>query len=245
VHGRSLAWVRDSCQVQDAGRPLLYAVAAFADKHEGYCTASYRTLAKAAGISLRMAKYLMPDLVEAGIVERVDGGGGRRPATYRIHPSLWASGATTAPQGDSVVVQPATRSGAMADPVAVQWPFRSGAMPPPLTSGNGPQEKYLEEKSFEDSGGSYEPPGQARPEGRLTADNPNNPRVPPSDWAEVAEAARVGKFPDWLVDAVNAEVDVDAELLTRPDGTQFIQLSDGSAIPNARQALAICMRADT
>ncbi len=71
-----------------------------------------------------------------------------------------------------------------------------------------------------------------------------NAELAADEWAEVSAAAKAGTIPDWLYDAIVGEVHQDAELLTRADGVQCIQLPDGTVIPNARQAYALLKRAE-
>jgi hypothetical protein len=178
MHGKSIAWVRDRCTLEGAMRPLLYAVATHADRHYAVCNASAATLARASGVSTRWVKTLLREAVDIGVLEQLYEGRGRKPAAYRIAPPLWVEGTVTASgvvEGDvtaSGVVEgeistgPASsepsspqrsleealglRSGALPDPVVVHFSDRSGALLPPLTSTDGPQEKYLEDKNVED-----------------------------------------------------------------------------------------------
>jgi hypothetical protein len=177
MHGKSIAWVRDRCRLQGAYRPLLYAVATHAGKHYADCTASAATLARASGLSTRHVKRLLPDLVAMGVLEQLDPGAGRRAACYRIAPPLWVEGEASAAglvegeataagvvEGDvslgssgdtrspqrSLADALGLRSGDIGNPVVVTLPIRSGDTIYGVSSEDGSQEKYVEEKSFED-----------------------------------------------------------------------------------------------
>lgn len=164
MHGRSIAWVRDRCRLEGAYRPLLYAIATHAGKHYADCTASAATLARSSGLSHRHVQRLLPELVGMGTLDQLDPGAGRRPACYRINPTLWAtSGDTTSPQDlstgppsyDTMTQQRSLADALglssydMTNPVATTLEIRSYDTPPPLSSANGRQEKYLEEKREE------------------------------------------------------------------------------------------------
>jgi hypothetical protein len=90
MHGKSIAWVRDRCRVESpAKRSALYAIATIGDKYTGATKASAATLARAAGCSSRHMQRMLPELVGDGLVEQLDAGAGRRPASYRINPALF------------------------------------------------------------------------------------------------------------------------------------------------------------
>jgi tryptophan 2,3-dioxygenase len=178
MHGKSIAWVRDRCTLEGAMRPLLYAVATHADRHYAVCNASAATLARASGVSTRWVKTLLREAVDIGVLEQLYEGRGRKPAAYRIAPPLWVEGTVTASavvegtvtasgvvEGEistgpasgepsspqrSLEVALGLRSGALLDPVVVHFSDRSGALLPALSSADGPQEKYVEEKNIED-----------------------------------------------------------------------------------------------
>jgi hypothetical protein len=93
MHGKSIAWVRDRCRVEvPAKRSALYAIATIGDKYTGATKANASTLARAAGCSSRHMERMLPELVEDGLIEQLDAGAGRRPASYRINPALFVEG---------------------------------------------------------------------------------------------------------------------------------------------------------
>ncbi len=72
MHGRSLAWVRDRCQVEGLSRRVvLFAIAAYGDRRDGSCTASAATLARTAGLSVRQVRRVLDDLIFLELVELV------------------------------------------------------------------------------------------------------------------------------------------------------------------------------
>jgi hypothetical protein len=173
MHGKSIAWVRDRCTLEGAPRALLWAVAGFAGNHHADCTASAATLARASGLSSRHVKRLLPELVAMGVLEQLEPGHGRRPASHRIAPPLWvegeasASGLVEGQAGVAGVIESTTElasgdtrsplgpdpepaSGDIGDPVVVTSEIRSGDTPPPLSSTDGPQVKFVEDKSIEE-----------------------------------------------------------------------------------------------
>jgi len=122
MHGRSLAWVRDRCQVEGLSRRVvLFAIAAYGDRRDGSCTASAATLARTAGLSVRQVRRVLDDLIFLELVELVERGRGRRPSVHRVHPSLWTRSDDTAMSSldEGVVVTSQTRSGDIRGSVVV------------------------------------------------------------------------------------------------------------------------------
>jgi hypothetical protein len=62
---------------------------------------------------------------------------------------------------------------------------------------------------------------------------------PPSNDASVPTPSAKGRISDDLLAQVR-ELDPEAERHTRDDGSQWIELSDGSPLPNAQRALMFC-----
>jgi hypothetical protein len=62
---------------------------------------------------------------------------------------------------------------------------------------------------------------------------------PPSNDASVPTPSAKGRISDDLLAQVR-ELDPEAERHTRHDGSQWIELSDGSPLPNAQRALMFC-----
>ncbi len=116
----AMRYVAERCQVEGAGRALLWAIAWHANRETGDCYAGERTLARTAGVSRSTVSLWLPKLFEGGETALIVESSGRRARTWRIvaHLDDTASGPTAGPQGDRAVVDRSDGgSGPISDPV--------------------------------------------------------------------------------------------------------------------------------
>jgi hypothetical protein len=178
-----MRYVAEVCDVQGAGRALLWAIAYRANPRSGVCSAGQRRLAREAGIARSTVQEWLPLLAALGELEEVFEGSGRHPACYRIvGRGRVPCGPVAGPQGtspDGLV----DRSEPLSGPIGQVLVDRSGAASGPVVGHKGSE--VLDLKEEHQGPDESAPSERALSSGRADA----RPAPPPPELAQ--ELARV------------------------------------------------------
>ena len=122
---QAVAWVLEETEVEGLTRLVLLALANHADHVTGECWPTVETVAREARCSRRTVFYALNELVSAGLIEKVSGGGRGKSNRYRLRIRNGAMSGRETVQSTTETVQSTTLNGAAACTQNHQEPSRT------------------------------------------------------------------------------------------------------------------------